>query len=287
MKRGLDMIMNVKRKWKALSAAAVAIGICVTMLSGPLVAFAAPGKETLIGLERAKEIVLADAGLDEKDVTFIKAKLDRDDGNYEYDIEFYSGKVEYDYEIDAVTGRILENDRDIEYYDIPDSGSANVPSGVSDDFIGEMKAKSIALEHAGVKESDATFVKTKLDYDDGHTVYDVEFYSGKIEYDYEIDAVSGKIWSYDHDAKNHSTSAETSSSSNQSASYIKETKAKSIALTHAGLRETGVSFSKVKLDREDGRAVYEVEFHSGTTEYEYEIDAETGNILEWDIDYDD
>lgn len=64
------------------------------------------------------------------------------------------------------------------------------------------KAQSIALEHAEVRAKDATFVRSNLDWDDGRWVYEVEFYTADgMEYDYEIDAVSGAVVQYDHDAE--------------------------------------------------------------------------------------
>ncbi|MBO6133803.1 MAG: PepSY domain-containing protein, partial [Lachnospiraceae bacterium] len=54
-----------------------------------------------ISVDQAKAIALQKAGLKEKDVTFSKAKLENDDGKKEYDIEFYRGGYEYEYEIDA------------------------------------------------------------------------------------------------------------------------------------------------------------------------------------------
>ena len=45
-------------------------------------------------------------------------------------------------------------------------------------------------------------------------------------------------------------------------------------------------YSKVKLDDDDGRGVYEIEFYVGNTEYDYEIDAHSGGIIEYDIDRD-
>ncbi len=80
-------------------------------------AFAAPS-ENLISKEKAKEIALDHAGYEESEVKFVKAKLDRDDGRYEYEIEFRAdGNLEYDYSINAVNGKIVEFDRD---YDAPD-----------------------------------------------------------------------------------------------------------------------------------------------------------------------
>ena len=120
-------------------------------------------------------------------VTFVKAKLDYDDGVRVYDIEFYKDNVEYDYEIDAATGQIREKDWDIENYTIPQIN--NNPNHTAD--IGVEKAKEIALKDAGV--SGVFFKKVKIDYEDGVRVYDVEFYKGNVEYEYEIDAATGEI----------------------------------------------------------------------------------------------
>ena len=66
-------------------------------------------------------------------------------------------------------------------------------------YIGAEKAKSIELNHSKKKASDVSFVKTELDQDDGRIVYDIEFYFGKKEYNYEIDATTGKILTYEED----------------------------------------------------------------------------------------
>ena len=65
-----------------------------------------------IGKAKAKKIALKDAGLSASQVWFKKAKLDYDDGRYIYDIEFMHGYTEYDYEIHASKGRILDRDID-------------------------------------------------------------------------------------------------------------------------------------------------------------------------------
>ena len=67
---------------------------------------------SIITSERAKEIALSDAGLKESQVTMSKVKYEWDDGIQIYDVEFYSGGLEYEYEIDARNGMILEKDID-------------------------------------------------------------------------------------------------------------------------------------------------------------------------------
>lgn len=141
-----------------------------------------------IGIEKAKEIAMSHAGVSAGSVSFVKAKLDTEDGVKVYDIEFYSGNVEYDYEINAATGAIVSFDQDIENYEIPTQPAAPTQAA---SVISVDKAKQIALSHAGV--SGASFKKVKLDKDDGVRVYEIEFKVGNVEYDYDIDASSGAI----------------------------------------------------------------------------------------------
>lgn len=69
----------------------------------------------------------------------------------------------------------------------------------SSGYIGKAKAKQIALNKAGVSTANAEFVKANLDYDDGVRIYDIEFYAGDYEYEFEINARTGKIYDYDKD----------------------------------------------------------------------------------------
>ena len=72
---------------------------------------AAPGG-SYIGMDRAKAIALEHAGLTAAQVSFTHTRMDRDHGAMVYEIEFRQGRVEYEYEIDAATGRILDHERD-------------------------------------------------------------------------------------------------------------------------------------------------------------------------------
>ena len=221
-----------------------------------------------IGEAKAKDIALKHAGLSSSKVTFLPVKLDWDDGRQVYEVEFYSGNKEYDYEIDAATGAIRDYDFDIESYTIPAAAS---------DLISEAKAKNIALDHAGVSSSKATFIQVKLDRDDGRQVYEVEFYSGNKEYDYEIDAATGSVLSYDYDVENYTIP------SSQTGDYISREKAQKLAQAKA----PNATLVKLEFDHDDGRAVYEGELRDGRTEYEFEIDAVTGSFLKWEQDRDD
>ena len=144
-------------------------------------------------------------------------------------------------------------------------------------YIGEAGAKEIALSNAGISESDAKFLTCKLDYDDGLTVYDVEFYYGRCEYSCEINAKTGAIIKAEKDEFGPNVP-------DPDAAYIGETKAKEIALADAGVKESDAKKLRVKFDFDDGRAEYEVEFHSNKFDYDYEIDAVTGRIIKAEKD---
>ena len=150
-----------------------------------------------ITADEAKRVALADAKLEEKDVNFVKVELELENNRYVYDVDFYSGNVEYDYEIDAVKGTILSSDKDIENYVIPTQTSTTATKNTVDSTktqsteISVEKAKQIALSHAGV--GSAKFTKAKLDYENGIKVYEIEFKVGNVEYEYEIKVSNGAI----------------------------------------------------------------------------------------------
>ncbi len=237
--------------------------------------------EGSISETEAKQIALNHAGVAEAQAQFMKVKLDYDDGVPEYEVEFYVDNMEYDYEIHAVTGEIRSIDHDMETPRPNTNGSTN--SGVGN--ISEAEAKQIALNHAGVVEAQAQFMKVKLDYDDGVPEYEVEFYVDNMEYDYEIHAVTGEIRSFDHDMETQRPN--TNNPTNSGAGNISEAEAKQIALNHADIREAEAQFVKVKLDYDDGVPEYEVEFYVGNMEYDYEIHAVTGEILSHERELDD
>ena len=147
--------------------------------------------------------------------------------------------------------------------------------------ITEEQAKEIAASHAGVAVADVTFHSVSLEEADGRRVYDVEFYSGSTEYDYEIDAATGDILSYDNDVENFSIPQQQGAATG---SYIGDDAAKAAALQRAGLTEDQVRWEKCELDEDDGRFSYELEFSSGQHEYECEVEAFTGEILNFEQD---
>lgn len=238
-----------------------------------------------IGEEAAKAVALENAGLNEADTQWLHMHLDYDDGRAVYDVEFYAGSEEYDYEIDAVTGEVLSMDRDAEYHPAQNGAGQSAQAGQGG-VIGEEEARAAALAHAGLAETDVTFVRSHLDYDDGRQVYDVEFYAGGAEYDYEIDAETGSVLSFDADAEYYAPAAGQNGNGGGAGGAITADQAKAAALAHAGVQEADAARMQVELDRDDGRTVYDVEWRIGRTEYSYEISAADGSVISYEVDAD-
>lgn len=154
------------------------------------------------------------------------------------------------------------------------AGSENAP--VPDGEMTLEQAKEIALADAGITEADASHLRGRLDYDDGKKIYDVEFYAGDTEYDYEILADSGEIYEKNLETRKSQPAGDTE--------MINLDAAKEIAANHAGISLENATFLKAELDQDDFRPEYEIEFFGGGRTYEYVIEPYTGEVLEAEID---
>ncbi|MBR3781182.1 MAG: PepSY domain-containing protein [Clostridia bacterium] len=143
-----------------------------------------------ISVEAAKQKALDDAGVKAEDAVFLKAYYDSNDIVPHYEVKFKANGYEYEYEVKASDGSVLEKDVDKER----NSGKT---SSASKEYISQDKAKSTAFDHASVKAADVKFSKAELDRDDMVVHYDVEFVAGKYEYEYEINAETGKVIAFD------------------------------------------------------------------------------------------
>lgn len=158
------------------------------------------GNNSYIGEAKAKSIALQHAGLQENNVTITKVRLEKDYNRYEYEVEFFAGNKEYDYEIDAITGEIISYDFDIEGFQIPNGNTTNNNSNNnttnSSNNIGKEKAEQIALEHAGLTKEQVTYIQSELDKEHGRWEYQVEFRYNYNEYEYDINATTGEIMNH-------------------------------------------------------------------------------------------
>lgn len=153
------------------------------------------------------------------------------------------------------------------------------------------EAKRIAFEHAGVDGSQAQFDDEELDSDDGVLKYELEFNVGRNEYEYDIEAFTGEILKYEQDIKDDAgrqTSDDgRTSSPRQETKQLTEEEALNIALDHVGLTRSQVNIEDLELDTDDGRLKWEINFKSNNREYEFDIDARTGEIFDFKEEVED
>ena len=150
---------------------------------------------------------------------------------------------------------------------------AAVSACAAEQYIGEAKAKEIALKHAGVPQQAASFTKMKFEqeYGYGRTEYELVFLANGVRYEYEIDAVTGRI--YEFSAK---STPDFKKEQNASGSQISEAEAKKIIAS----RFPGAAEKDIKKFKK----IYECEVEYDDKDYEIRIDAETGEIIKWEMD---
>ncbi len=265
---------NKKLLFIISGVAVLAVAIAITAIS---IAMRVPNGN-YIGKESAKARALSNAGFSENEVTRVRCNLDYEDGYAEYDVSFRKGGVEYDYEIDATTGNLVQYDYEGGRLGIKLPKPIDTAS-----YIGEAKAKDIAYSKANLKEADIDYVFCKLERDDFVWKYEVTLWSNSVEYNFDIDATTGSVLEYEVDSKNNTiTTAPTTDNKN----YISPEKAKTIALNSAGIKADEVVYIFCEFDYENWIGEYEVEFRVGALEYQYSINAITGAINEQEVEMD-
>ena len=174
-----------------------------------------------------------------------------------------------------------------ELKDLAEAGAPAMP-------IGRDAARTAAEEYAGTTALDSVAAEVDPELDESLAHYEVELQTAWGEFEYLVDAYTGKVLSGQKDLLAAvSASNETTKPSGQkpapsgTVQDIGYTKAKSIALNHAGVSENKAYDMEIELDDEDGTLVYEVEFKSGNMEYSYEINAATGAIIKHETELED
>ena len=151
-----------------------------------------------IGMDAARTAAEEYAGTTAVDSVTAEVDPELDESPAHYEVELQTAWGEFEYLVDAYTGKVLSGQKDLlaavsaSNETTKPSGQKPVPSGTVQD-IGYAKAKSIALNHAGVSENQAYDMDIELDDEDGKLVYEIEFKSGGMEYSYEINAATGAI----------------------------------------------------------------------------------------------
>ena len=167
-------------------------------------------------------------------------------------------------------------------------------------FISKNEVKDIVADNMNVSSSDLYF--ESIDFELDNSVYEVEVYYQSRDYEYKIDAKEGKVIYTDFrnvntNNQNNSSNGNNNNNGNSNNSNsngqnslngvtasITLDEAKNIALTDAGLDINSVQFTREELEHDNHTLVYELEFFYNNIEYDYEINATTGDIISYDKD---
>lgn len=283
----------MKRKL-ILTGAALSLAVAMTGCGGKPVINQQPSSQAqLISMEAAQEVALKAANIAAEDAAISATTLNEVAGTSCYKVEFTSGDYAYAYTVNAETGAVMEmssqekNEVDTQAQTeatVPAADSATTQSSAAataqtvTGTVDEEMAQKIALEHAGVKATDATITKSKLDYEGRRQVYEIEWYAGGKKYDYEIAVDTGEILSSAYDEKTSGWSV-----SNSSNVTVSEADAKQTALGRvSGATEKDIY--EWQFDYDDGRPEYEGKIIYGGTEYDFTIDASSGAVIEWEAE---
>lgn len=282
-RKGSDEMKKHLTIYAAVAALAAMLAGCSQTVQGGT-------QMSYIGTEAAENMAVTAAQVSKENATFAQTELDDKNGTAYYDVEFVVEGTHYTYAIDALTGAVIESQSEPALYGDGQTGDTATQTGTTGTTsttsaagsVDEAGAKQIALDHAGVKEADTAYLQVKADRDDGVSVFDVEFYvaSTNTEYDYEIDATTGEIRSYDYDAENYNPSQQNTGSASDKT--MSEADIRAIALAKVpGATENDI---RMNLDRDDGKLRYEGKIIYDGMEYDFEIDAYSGAIQEWEAE---
>lgn len=277
---------NMRKKWiftVAAFALAMTLTGCRDNAAASIPQQSSQEQTQMIPMEEAQEAALKAADIVAADADISATTLSEVAGVACYKVEFTSGEYAYAYTINAETGAVMEmssqeqnaqaSGTQTEMADPAAPAPAQNATGTG--TVDEAAAQKIALEHAGVKAADATITKSKLDYEDGRQVYDIEWYAGGAKYDYEIATDTGEIISSAYEEKTMGADSKNVT--------VSEADAKKTALDRVS-GATDKDLYEWKLDYDDGRPEYEGKIIYGGTEYEFTIDAATGSVMEWDAE---
>lgn len=216
-----------------------------------------PDEEKVISVDEAKKKALEHAGMTSSQASFTKAKLEKENGIYVYEIKFICDGVQFEYDINAINGETVEFSKKEETTE-------------PQPLIGEEAAKKISIEHSGLTAKNVKFTKSELDEENGIFVYEIKFETETVKYEYHIDSLTGDV------VKN--VSKEIFIPQDKPAPIDPE-EAKKIAFDDAGVErpEHPHVFEK---DVDENGVKFEIEFSTEKGKFKYEIDGHTGEIRE-------
>lgn len=198
---------------------------------------------------KAKELALQEVGSG----NIIEFSYDNDDKIPHYEFKILNDGVEHEVEISALDGSVLKHD------------SKDRSDGISNPVLDEVGVREIAE-----KLMDGTIVRIRLEEEDHQPVYEVIAVDGTYKYEYEIDAVDGHVVNQEKELIDQVTALPHLETT------IDVEQAKSIASTQV----QGGVVTEISLDTDDRTPIYEVNVIANGIEYEYEISAVDGQVLQ-------
>ncbi len=254
-------------------------------------------------MEEAAKAALDDAGTSISDAAVYKQIWKYEDGMGKYEIGFaIPGQTKYEYEVDFMTGKILKNESEVWEAEDDAEYQGLMPGKEADpeEMVKALeKAKETAFQDAGLTADEVVVYKNGTDFENGTEVFVIDFFqAGKTKYEYDIAVEDGTTVTHEQEAWDKDDDAEyegllnpemmSAKGSPEEGSGVSETEAQNIAVEDAGLSMDDVTVTKCQKDMDDGIEKYDVEFRSADgANYEYEIDAASGKILDKDMEYED
>jgi len=147
--------------------------------------------------------------------------------------------------------------------------------------ISKEEALDLAYQYIGVSKESISYLKVEKDIIDNK--YEIKLNDGNYNYEIEIDGKSGDIIDFEKKSISN-VIPDGNGGQNNLDQYKTKEEVKNIVLNHANINESNVAFTKVDMEVENGIMVYEIEFIYNNLEYEYEVNAITGDILKHKID---
>ncbi|HFI0563548.1 TPA: PepSY domain-containing protein [Streptococcus suis] len=228
-------------------------------------------------MDAAKSIVLKDLGLNASQVRF--NDLDFEKGIYEIDL--VANNVEYDYDVQASTGKIIKKKSktltptktSVKTAQPTQAKKTTVAVTISTE-----QAKTIALKDAGLTANKVRFKEVDLE----KSVYEVDFVANNLEYEYDINGLTGKIIK----KKTKAVAVKPATSQKKPVVVTQPKKVavvptlsveqvKTIVLKDLGLAAAKVRFKEIDLEK----GIYEVEALTNNSEFDYKINGTTGQII--------
>ena len=236
----------------------------------------------IITVDEAYSAAITELAIDEFSVLKFKVELEQEDGVVVYEVKIETDTDKFKVLINATDGTVyLDLDED----DVDDDVDAFPEEALTVQEIIELVATELSLDSTLLFE-----LEIEEEMDNGVAYYEVEFEYDNVEYELEIDALTGEIYtnSMDEDGFDYESDKEEKDDDKDKENDKDEDTFPENALSHEeiielvsaelGLDPTLITELELEEEMDNDVAYFEIEFEYEDAEYELEIDALTGEI---------